>query len=114
MIVSSGSEMISATSRGKISTPTGFRPMTVSASISSRIFMEPTSAVIALPERPAIMMAVSKTPISRNCRMPTRSTTKISAPKYRSWNAPCWAMIAPMRKLMSRMIGTAPTPMRSI
>ena len=52
----------SATRRGNTSTPTGLRPMTVSASTSSRIFIEPISAVMALPERPAIMMAVISTP----------------------------------------------------
>ena len=40
--------------------------MTCSASISSRIFIEPISAVMALPERPAIMIAVSSTPSSRS------------------------------------------------
>ena len=55
--------------------------MTVSASTSSRIFIEPISAVMALPERPAIMIAVISTPSSRSTRMPTRSTTKMSAPK---------------------------------
>ena len=80
-IVKSGSATVSATSRGKTSTPMGLRPMTFSASISSRIFIEPISAVMALPERPAIMMAVNSTPISRKTRMPTRSTVKISAPK---------------------------------
>ena len=64
----------SATMRGTTSTSIGSKPMVRSASISSRIFIEPTSAVIALPERPAIMIEVSSTPISRNCRMPTRST----------------------------------------
>ncbi|MNW05462.1 hypothetical protein D3C71_2017120 [compost metagenome] len=81
MMVRSGNAIVSATRRGNTKTPTGLRPMTFSASTSSRIFIEPISAVIALPERPAIMMAVSSTPISRSCRMPTRSTTKTSAPK---------------------------------
>ena len=40
--------------------------MTVSASTSSRIFIEPISAVMALPERPAIMIAVISTPSSRS------------------------------------------------
>ena len=80
-IVRQGIAITSATRRGKTSTPTGLRPITVSASTSSRIFIEPISAVIALPERPAIMIAVSSTPISRSTRMPTRSTTKMSAPK---------------------------------
>ena len=76
-----GSATTSATSRGNTSTPTGLSPITVSASTSSRIFIEPISAVMALPERPAIMIAVISTPSSRSTRMPTRSTTKMSAPK---------------------------------
>ena len=55
--------------------------MTFSASISSRIFMEPSSAVIAEPDRPAIMMEVSNTPISRRIKMPIMLTAKVSAPK---------------------------------
>ncbi len=42
--------------------------MTFIASTSSRIFMEPISAVMADPERPAIMMAVISTPVSRRTR----------------------------------------------
>ncbi|ESX31019.1 hypothetical protein X763_28715 [Mesorhizobium sp. LSHC432A00] len=36
---------------------------------------------MALPERPAIMMAVISTPSSRRISTPTRSTTKMLAPK---------------------------------
>ena len=78
--VSSGSAMISARRRGTTSTSIGSSPITRSASISSRIFIEPISAVKARPERPATMIAVSSTPSSRSVRMPTRSTTKTSAP----------------------------------
>ena len=53
--------MTSARMRGTISTSMGSRPMTRSASISSRIFMEPISAVKAEPERPATMIEVSST-----------------------------------------------------
>ena len=54
--------------------------MTRRASISSRIFMEPISAVKAEPERPATMMEVSRTASSRRTRMPIRSTTNGVAP----------------------------------
>ena len=73
--------MISARRRGTISTSIGSSPITRSASISSRIFIEPISAVKAEPERPATMIAVSSTPTSRSVRMPTRSTTNGVAPK---------------------------------
>ena len=48
--------------------------MVRSASTSSRIIIEPSSAVYELPERPATMIATINTPISRNTKMPTRST----------------------------------------
>ena len=64
--VSSGSAKTRAMMRGRISTSIGAMPMTRSASISSRIFIEPSSAVMAEPERPAIMMEVSSTPSSRS------------------------------------------------
>ena len=54
--------------------------MTRRASISSRIFMEPISAVKAEPERPATMIEVRSTPSSRRTRMPMRSTTNGVAP----------------------------------
>ena len=56
--------------RGRISTSIGSSAITVRASTSSRIFIEPISAVIAEPERPAIMIEVSSTPSSRSTRMP--------------------------------------------
>ena len=60
---------------------------------------------IAEPERPAIMIEVSSTPSSRSTRMPIRSTVNGDALKRASWKMPCWATIAPTRKLISRMIG---------
>ena len=45
------------------------------------VFPRLVALVVALPERPAIMIAVISTPSSRSTRMPTRSTTKMSAPK---------------------------------
>ena len=52
--------MTSATSRGMISTSSGSSAITFRASISSRIFIEPISAVIDDPVRPAIMIEVIK------------------------------------------------------
>ena len=70
MKVRSGRPISSARMRGTISTSIGSSPMTRSASISSRIFIEPISAVKAEPERPATMIEVSSTPSSRRIRMP--------------------------------------------
>ena len=58
------------------------------ASISSRIFIDPIEAVKAEAERPATTIAVSRMPSSRSTAMAIRSTTKISAPNWRSWTAP--------------------------
>ena len=98
--------MMSARRRGTISTSIGSSPITRSASISSRIFIEPISAVKDEPERPATMMAVRSTPTSRSVRMPTRSTTNGVAPNFRSWKMPCWATMQPTRNEISAMIGT--------
>ena len=49
-----------------------------------RIFLTPISAVKAEPERPATMIAVIKTPISRKTDTATRLTVKSSPPKGRS------------------------------
>ena len=99
--------------RGTTSTSMGSSPITRSASISSRIFIEPISAVKAEPERPAIMIEVSSTPSSRSVRMPVRSTTKAVAPNFRSWKMPCWATMQPTRNEISAMIGTLRKPTAS-
>ena len=41
------------------------------------------------------------------------STTYSSAPNLRKWKKPCWAMMPPIRKVMSAMIGTACQATRS-
>ena len=85
---SSGSAIISASRRGTTSTSIGSTPMVRSASISSRTFIMPISAVNALPERPATTIAVNRMPISRSTETPSRLTVNTSAPKRRSWSAP--------------------------
>jgi len=50
--------------------------------------MTPISAVKAEPERPATMMAVMITAISRNTDTATRLMVKSSPPKGRSWATP--------------------------
>ena len=58
--VKSGRAITNATNRGMISTSSGSSAITFRASISSRIFIEPISAVIDDPVRPAIMIEVIK------------------------------------------------------
>ena len=74
MKVSTGRAIASAIRRGMTSTSSGSSAITLSASISSRMFIEPISAVIAEPVRPAIMIDVIKTPSSRRPSTPTRLT----------------------------------------
>ena len=83
--VSSGSAMMSPMRRGTTSTSIGSIPMTFSASISSRTFITPISAAKAEPERPATMIAVISTPISRSTETATRLMVNVSAPYGRSW-----------------------------
>ena len=71
--VSSGSTSTSASRRGTTRISNGSSPMVRRASISSLLFITPISAAKALPERPATMMAVSSTPISRSTEIATRS-----------------------------------------
>ena len=72
--------MTRAITRGTTSTCIGSMPITLSASTSSRVCMTPISAVKAEPERPATMMAVISTPISRNTDTATRLMVKSSPP----------------------------------
>ena len=74
MKVSTGRAIASATRRGMISTSSGSSAITLRASISSRMFIEPISAVIAEPVRPATMIEVISTPSSRRPSTPTRLT----------------------------------------
>src|SRR5260221_3532113 len=78
--VRSGSVMTSPTMRGTTRSSIGSRPITSSASISSRAFMTPISPAKADPERPATMMAVTSTPISRSIDTATRLMVKSSPP----------------------------------
>ncbi len=72
--VSNGSAITSATIRGMIRTSSGSSAITRRASISSRMAIEPISAVMAEPVRPAIMMAVISSASSRRPSTPTRLT----------------------------------------
>ncbi len=78
--VSSGNVMMRPTTRGTTSISIGSMPITLSASTSSRAFITPISAVNAEPERPATMIAVISTPISRRTDTATRLMVKSSPP----------------------------------
>ena len=56
------------------------------------------------------MIAVISTPSSLIALRPTRLIVNTSAPNWRSWTAPCWAMTIPTRKLIRPMIPRARTP----
>ena len=74
------------------------------ASTSSASFIEPIWAAKEEPERPATMIAVISTPSSLIELRPIRLIVNTSAPNWRSWTAPCWAMTIPTRKLIRPMI----------
>ena len=86
--VSNGNVITRPITRGTTSISTGSIPMIFSASISSRAFITPSSAVNADPERPATMIAVISTPISRRTDTATRFTVSSSPPYGRSCATP--------------------------
>ena len=106
--------MTSARIRGTISTSIGSRPMTRSASISSRIFIEPISAVKAEPERPATMIEVRSTPSSRSDQDADEVDHEGAWRRTCcSWKMPCCATMQPTRNEISAMIGTPRKAMSS-
>ena len=58
--------------RGSTRCSIGEMPSVTNASISSVIFMLPSSAAKPAPVRPAMMMPVMRAPISRSMPKPTR------------------------------------------
>ena len=86
-MVSSGVMNTAATTRVTTKKRTGSSPMVLSASISSRTFMVPSSAANAEPERPAKMIAVISGPNSRNIERPIRLAINSSAPNWRKGTA---------------------------
>ena len=69
---SSGIMTTAAISRGMTSASIGDTPMVRMASISSVIFIVPSCAAKAEPDRPATMIAVIKVPSSRTVIRPMR------------------------------------------
>ena len=111
--VSAGTTATAASTRGTTRKRTGSRPIVESASISSLTFIVPISAANAEPERAVSRIAAISGPSSRSIEIPSRSATKISAPKRCIGIAPWKARIRPSRKPTSATIGTAPIPARS-
>ena len=60
--------------------------------------------------RPATMIAVISTPSSRRTVIEIRSTTKTSAPNWRSCTAPMKPSTTPIRKAISVTMGMAFRP----
>ena len=79
-IVSSGSIAISASSRGTTSMRTGESPSDCKASICSVTTIEPSSAEMAAPERPATTIAESIGPSSRDHREGDRAADEVADP----------------------------------
>ena len=85
-----GTAITSATSRGNTSTPIGLRPMTVSASTSSRIFIEPISAVMRHPACTANPSAARSGANSRV--MAKEDTAPATGPRSSMLSVPCATM----------------------
>ena len=100
--------------RGTTRKRTGSSPIVVSASTSWFTCIVPISAANAAPVRPASRIAVISGPSSRTIAMPTRSATKISAPKRRIGTADWNARIRPIRNEISATIGRPSAPTRSL
>ena len=111
--MSSGVISSAAMMRGVTRKRTGSRPIVVSASTSWLTVIVPISAANAAPERPASRIAVISGPSSRNIERPSRSATKISAPKRFIGTADWKARISPSRNEISATIGSASAPVRS-
>ena len=107
---SSGITSAAASSRGSTRKRTGSSPKVTIALTSSFTFCVPIWAAKAAPVRPANTMAVISGPSSRSMAMPTPLTTKITAPNFCATSAVWNAMITPIRKPISRTIGTALAP----
>ena len=111
--VSSGIMMTMAASRGMTRAWNGLTPITCMASTSWVMRMEPISAAKDEAERPASRMAVISTASSRRTDTATSWTVNTPAPSWDSRLAPSRAMTAPMKKLVTAMIGMASSPARS-
>ena len=75
MMVSPGSASSSASTFGRIRKRPVSKPSVTMASISSVVFMVPSSAANAEPERPASTTAVTSGASSFTITVPTRLTT---------------------------------------
>ena len=79
-------------------------------SISSLIFMEPSSAAKAAPVLPAITIATINAPISRTMAKETRSATYMVALNFSNCTLPTKAMVNPVKKAIKVTMGRAEAP----
>ena len=84
------------------------------ASTCSDTTIEPSSAAIAEPTRPASMSEASTGPISRTSEVITSCPVLAVAPKVLSVGAVLSARMPPVNAPVNTMIRIDPTPIRSI
>ena len=87
MIVSTGSMISAASTRGVTSFLIGSVPSVFSASICSVTFIDPSWAAMPEPTRPATIRPASTGPSSRIIDAETRRPMYIEAPNVCSWTA---------------------------
>src|SRR3984885_500642 len=111
-IVSSGSMMMSASKRGTTSMRVGDSPSDCRASICSVTTIEPSSAAMAAPVRPATTTAESIGPSSRAVVNATTPPTRLPTPNCTAWTALSSENTMPVNSDVRMTIETDCTPSR--
>ena len=114
MIVSTGTMIRAASTRGVASFLMGSVPSVLRASICSVTFIEPSWAAMPEPTRPATMRPASTGPSSRIMEPATRRPKYIDAPKVWSCTLDCSASTIPVKRPVSNTIPRDFTPISSI
>ncbi len=109
-IVSSGSITSSATSAARRGSASGSSPIERSASICSVTTIEPSSAAIAAPTRPATTTAVSIGPSSRTEAYATAPPTKLAKPYATACCADSSEITMPVKSDVSMTMTSDCTP----
>jgi hypothetical protein len=113
MTVSTGAMKKPASTRGTTSLRTGSVPSARRALIWSVTTIEPSSAAMPDPMRPASIRPVSTGPSSLTIEALTRRPTNGRAPNWSSVMPVCSARTAPVKNPVSTTTVSEPTPMYS-
>jgi hypothetical protein len=108
--VNSGMSRAHANSRGTTRWCSGCAPSDDSASTCSVTRIVPSSAAIALPTRPASMVAASTGPSSRTIVMLMTEPSRVARPMRWNWLYVWTAITMPMNMPVTATTGTLRTP----